>query len=90
MAEINVDGPVQLMGLLEVDSLLTVAEIMAGAALRRTESRGSHYREDYPHRDDVHWQQSIGTRRANGRMEQFSVRLPSLTEPSKYCMPQIR
>ncbi|HWT81960.1 MAG TPA: FAD-binding protein, partial [Candidatus Methylomirabilis sp.] len=40
MAEINVDGTAQLMGCLEVDSLLTVAEIMARAALLRTESRG--------------------------------------------------
>ena len=83
MAEISVDGPAQLMGLLEVDSLLTVAEIMARAALLRTESRGSHYREDYPHRDDVHWQQSIVTRQVDGRMEQFSVRLPRLTQGSR-------
>ncbi len=79
MAEINVGGPVQLMGLLEVQSLLIVAEIMARAALLRTESRGSHYREDYPQRDDAHWRRSIVTRRANGRMEQCSVRLPTLT-----------
>ncbi len=79
MAEINLDGPGQLMGLLEVENLLTVAEIMARAALLRTESRGSHYREDYPQRDDARWKRSIVTRRANGRMEQFSVRLPTLT-----------
>jgi succinate dehydrogenase/fumarate reductase flavoprotein subunit len=78
MAGINVDGPAQLSGLLEVDSLLTVAEIMARAALLRTESRGSHYREDYPQRDDVRWQQSIVTRRVDGRMEQFPLRLPRL------------
>jgi succinate dehydrogenase/fumarate reductase flavoprotein subunit len=78
MAGINVDGPAQLSGLLEVDGLLTVAEIMARAALLRTESRGSHYREDYPQRDDVRWQQSIVTRRADGWMEQFPLRLPRL------------
>ncbi len=79
MAEINVDGPAQLMGLLEVDSLLTVAEVMAGAALLRTESRGSHYREDYPQRDDTHWHQSIVTRRGKEHMEQYPVRLPRLS-----------
>jgi len=78
MAEINVDGPAQLMGLLEVDSLLLVAEIMAHAALMRTESRGSHYREDYPQRDDAHWEKSIITRCTNGGMEQYTVRLPRL------------
>jgi fumarate reductase flavoprotein subunit len=28
---------------------------VAFGALQRTESRGSHYREDYPARDDVNW-----------------------------------
>jgi succinate dehydrogenase/fumarate reductase flavoprotein subunit len=78
MTEIDVDGPAQLMGLLEVNSLLTVAEIMARAALMRAESRGSHYREDYPQRDDARWEKSIVTRRVDGRMEQYTVRLPRL------------
>lgn len=77
-ADLNAEDPAQLMGLLEVDSLLTVAEIMARAALLRTESRGSHYREDYPKRDDAHWKQSILTRRVNGRPEQYTRRLPRL------------
>jgi succinate dehydrogenase/fumarate reductase flavoprotein subunit len=63
-----------------VDSLLTVAEIMARAALLRTESRGSHYREDYTQRDDANWEKSIVTRRVKGRMEQYTRRLPRLAE----------
>jgi succinate dehydrogenase/fumarate reductase flavoprotein subunit len=77
-ANLNAEGPTQLMGALEADSLLTVAEIMARAALLRAESRGSHYREDYPQRDDARWQQSIVTRRVDGRMEQYPMRLPRL------------
>jgi len=77
-ASLNAEGPTQLMGALEVDSLLTVAEIMARAALLRTESRGSHYREDFPQRDDAHWEKSIITRRVNGRLEQYTRRLPRL------------
>jgi succinate dehydrogenase/fumarate reductase flavoprotein subunit len=30
-------------------------ELLAKCALHRTESRGSHYREDYPGRDDDNW-----------------------------------
>ena len=36
----------------ETGSLLIVAQIMIEAAVRRTESRGAHYRSDYPHEND--------------------------------------
>ena len=36
-------------------NLLTVARLIARAALRREESRGGHFREDFPHRDDARW-----------------------------------
>ena len=37
-------------------NLTSVARLIARAALRREESRGGHYREDFPARDDLHWQ----------------------------------
>jgi succinate dehydrogenase / fumarate reductase flavoprotein subunit len=37
--------------------MLELAEIIVRGALARTESRGSHYRLDYPKRDDVNWLQ---------------------------------
>lgn len=37
-------------------NLVTVARLIARAALRREESRGGHFREDFPGRDDLHWQ----------------------------------
>ena len=36
-------------------SILTVSRLVARAALRREESRGGHYRADFPQRDDIHW-----------------------------------
>jgi len=36
-------------------NLLTVARLIARAALRREESRGGHYREDFPNREDGRW-----------------------------------
>jgi L-aspartate oxidase len=36
-------------------NLVTVARLIAGAALRREESRGGHYREDFPQRNDQQW-----------------------------------
>jgi L-aspartate oxidase len=38
-----------------LNNFLTVARLIARAALRREESRGSHYREDFPARDDERW-----------------------------------
>lgn len=40
---------------LEARSLLAAARVIAQAALIREESRGAHYRTDFPARDDAHW-----------------------------------
>lgn len=40
---------------LEVGYLIDISEALATAALARTESRGAHYREDYPERNDQEW-----------------------------------
>jgi L-aspartate oxidase len=36
-------------------NLVTVARLIARAALRREESRGGHFRADFPERDDARW-----------------------------------
>jgi succinate dehydrogenase / fumarate reductase flavoprotein subunit len=40
---------------LETENLLKFSELIALAALDRTESRGAHFRTDHPHRDDENW-----------------------------------
>ena len=40
---------------LDVQSILTVAHLTCQSALARRESRGSHYRSDYPEPDDGNW-----------------------------------
>jgi len=39
----------------EATNLVTVASALIAAATVREESRGAHWREDYPDRDDEHW-----------------------------------
>jgi L-aspartate oxidase len=39
--------------------LMTVGLLIAHAALRRDESRGGHYRADFPARDDGRWQRHV-------------------------------
>jgi fumarate reductase flavoprotein subunit len=45
----------ELYAALRLPGTLKLALCIAQGALQRTESRGSHYREDYPHRDDDNW-----------------------------------
>jgi L-aspartate oxidase len=40
-------------------SVVTVASLIANAALRRQESRGGHFRTDFPAHDDLHWKAHI-------------------------------
>jgi L-aspartate oxidase len=47
----------------ELQNMLGLGRLMAHAALVRTETRGVHYRSDYPERDDAHWQKHILVRR---------------------------
>jgi L-aspartate oxidase len=39
----------------ELQNMLTVARLMVAAALERDESRGTHFRSDFPARDDGRW-----------------------------------
>jgi succinate dehydrogenase / fumarate reductase flavoprotein subunit len=39
----------------ELEGMLHLAEAIVEGALARKESRGSHFRMDYPNRDDEHW-----------------------------------
>ena len=44
-----------LLEAIELGFLLDLAEVLVVSALARNESRGGHFREDYPTRDDVNF-----------------------------------
>ncbi|MFZ5870492.1 MAG: succinate dehydrogenase flavoprotein subunit [Actinomycetota bacterium] len=44
-----------LLEAVELGFLLDLAEVIVAGALERKESRGGHFREDYPNRDDVNY-----------------------------------
>jgi succinate dehydrogenase / fumarate reductase flavoprotein subunit len=45
----------ELMEAFELEHMLIQAEVVLTSALSRNESRGAHFREDFPQRDDSHW-----------------------------------
>ncbi len=52
---------------LELGFLLDLAEVLAASALARTESRGAHFRDDHPLRDDANWMRhSLARRTTDG------------------------
>ncbi|MEU3946151.1 succinate dehydrogenase flavoprotein subunit [Streptomyces sp. NPDC029526] len=64
-----------LLEAVELGNLLDLAEVMAVSALARKESRGGHYREDFPDRDDVNFMRHTMAYREVGADGTETVRL---------------
>ncbi len=65
-----------LMEAWELGCLLDLAEVTTYSALARTESRGGHYREDYPNRDDANFlQHTVVWKNGNLQVKYKPVRI---------------
>jgi len=53
---------------IELGNLLEIADAMVAGALAREESRGAHYREDFPKRDDARFLAHTLVRKSEGRV----------------------
>jgi L-aspartate oxidase len=60
-------------GSIELANLHTVAGLIVDSALAREESRGAHFRNDYPRRDDAHFAQHSVVRHGHVSFEPMSV-----------------
>jgi succinate dehydrogenase/fumarate reductase flavoprotein subunit len=87
LPELYAKDPHELGRCHEASCIALCAEIEFKAALARTESRGWHYREDYPQRDDENWLKWIIVKKVQGKMvitteavpvERFKIK-PGLT-----------
>jgi succinate dehydrogenase / fumarate reductase flavoprotein subunit len=78
----------ELMEVVELGFLLDCADTLVAASLARDESRGGHYREDHPLRDDASWlRHSLAYREPDGsvRLETKPVKLgPYVPMERKY------
>ena len=76
--DLSVAGGPELPSALRLGNMLTVSEMVLGLALYRKESRGAHYRRDYPEQNDNEWRCNVLLRQKNGEMS-LSTELVSLS-----------
>ncbi|MBI4322013.1 MAG: FAD-binding protein [Chloroflexi bacterium] len=76
IAQVFAADPHQLKKAHDIKNMLQVADLSARASLLRTESRQSHYRLDYPQRDDVNWLKWIIVRRVGGEPRIWTEDVP--------------
>jgi succinate dehydrogenase / fumarate reductase flavoprotein subunit len=69
----------ELLEAYELGCLLDLAWVTAASALHRTESRGAHFREDFPERDDARWLNHTLAYRTAGDDIRFESKPVSIT-----------
>ncbi|MFL5549557.1 MAG: fumarate reductase/succinate dehydrogenase flavoprotein subunit [Gemmatimonadaceae bacterium] len=74
---------------LDLRNLLTVSEIVARAALERKESRGGHFRDDFPNRDPNYAKFNIVIRRGpDGEMQVTREQIPEMRSDLKQIIEE--
>jgi succinate dehydrogenase / fumarate reductase flavoprotein subunit len=76
---------------LDLHNLLTVAEAVTRSALRRTESRGGHFRDDFPAKSAHFAKVNIVVRKAtDGAMQVEEVAIPEMPEELKQIISEMQ
>jgi succinate dehydrogenase / fumarate reductase flavoprotein subunit len=74
---------------LDLDNLLTVSEIIARAGLERKESRGAHFRDDYPEKSEEWGKYNLRvTKAAGGDPKVEKIPVKPLTDDQKQCIEE--
>ena len=67
----------ELQEAFELHNMIKVAEVIVFSAIKRRESRGAHFRSDYPDRDDEQWlKHTFVHQTPNGLKESYRPLLP--------------
>ena len=76
---------------IDLRHLLTVSEVITRAALERKESRGAHFRDDYPAKDDQFGQFNIVARKqANGGIQLTREPIPPMPAELKQIIQEMK
>jgi succinate dehydrogenase/fumarate reductase flavoprotein subunit len=69
----------ELMRCLELEHMVLLSEMVCRSALLRTESRGAHYRSDYPEEDNDRWLKNSWIRKHGPAMKLEALPVPMTT-----------
>ena len=61
-------SPKEILEKMETENALLVGEMIVRSAILRRESRGAHFRKDFPKTDDQNWKGNIFLQKAEGGM----------------------
>ncbi len=76
---------------IDLNNLLTVSEMVAKAALERQESRGAHFRDDYPSKDDNFGSFNIVIRKGTrGEMQIIREPIPPMPPELKQIIEEMK
>jgi succinate dehydrogenase / fumarate reductase, flavoprotein subunit len=76
---------------LDLKHLLTVSEAIAHCALERKESRGGHFRDDYPEKDPEYAKFNFAVRKgSNGEMQISREMIAPMPEPLKAVIEEMK
>ncbi|MFC1892008.1 twin-arginine translocation pathway signal protein, partial [Thermodesulfobacteriota bacterium] len=79
--KLTAKDPHELRLALETKNMILNAEMRLRSSLFRTESRGCHYREDFPRRDDDNWLAWVLLKEENGEMKMIKKDIPEEWKP---------
>jgi succinate dehydrogenase / fumarate reductase flavoprotein subunit len=76
---------------LDLHNLLTVSEAIARSALERRESRGAHFREDYPDKDAAYASFNVIVRKTrDGAMDVSRAPIPPMREELENVIEEMK
>ncbi|MEM0143713.1 MAG: FAD-binding protein [Candidatus Parvarchaeum sp.] len=90
---VGVDGGLKynpgLLQCLELYSMFTISELLVKGAILRKESRGAHYRSDYPKKDKA-WLKNIIFKKDGEKLQMYTFNPPEMPAYLKEILPEER